>query len=151
MRSRVSADPRVHCQTRPRACLSNDAPRPWLLSQPHAAYCRSMSTDIAHFLRLRGAIEAAVDAVPKDHAATAVSGLVNAYSVLRDEVRGAIDSTFHDEFDRLFPSLTVPRRSGIGSGFDPLASADAANEARTRLKMMGGWLSGFVEAAQLED
>ena len=110
-----------------------------------------MSTDIARFLRLRGAIDAAVDAVPKDHAATAVSGLVTAYSSLRNEVREAIDAGFHDGFDRLFPTMTAPRSSGIGGGFNPVVNADAANEARTRLKMMGGWLGGFVEAARLED
>jgi hypothetical protein len=109
-----------------------------------------MSTDIARFLRLRGAIDAAVAAVPDDQAATAVTGLVSAYLTLREEVRGAIDEGFHDEFDRLFPPMTAPRAPSA-LGFDPFASADTANQARTRLKMMGGWLGGFVEATELED
>lgn len=109
-----------------------------------------MSTDISRFLRLRGAIDAAAAAVPDDHAATAVTGLVAAYASLREEVRGAIDEGFHDEFDRLFSPMTAPQAPSA-LGFDPFASADTANQARTRLKMMGGWLGGFVEVAEPED
>lgn len=107
-----------------------------------------MSTDIGRFMRLQGAIDAAAAAVPEDHAATAVTALVGAYSTLREEVRAAIDADYQGEFDRLFPTVTVPPTANLRAGFDPFRSADIANEARTRLRTMGGWLGGFVQEAR---
>lgn len=110
-----------------------------------------MGTDVGRFLRLQGAIEAAVDAVPADHAATAVSALVGSYISLRNEVRLAIDDQYHDEFDRLFPLMATPTApSAMRGGFDPFQSADLANQARMRLRAMGGWLGGFVEESRLD-
>lgn len=104
-----------------------------------------MGTDVGRFLRLQGAIDAAASAVPADHAATAVTALVGSYASLREEVRLAIDEEFRDEFDRLFPSVALPSSPrGLGAGFDPFQSADEANQARTRLRTMSGWLGGFV-------
>lgn len=68
---------------------------------------------------------------------------------LREEVREAIDDAFRAEFDRLFPAMAVPAAPSVMAGFDPFKSADMANQARTRLKTMGGWLGGFVQEAQL--
>lgn len=109
-----------------------------------------MGTDVGRFLRLQGAIDAAASAVPEDHAATAVTALVGSYSALREEVRAAIDTKFHAEFDRLFPVMPVPPAPNVRAGFDPFRSADIANEARTRLRTMAGWLGGFVQEARLE-
>lgn len=107
-----------------------------------------MAVDVGKFLRLQGAIDAAVAAVPADHAATAAGALVSAYLTLRQEVRLVVDESVHDEFDRLFPMMDAPASPNVrlGAGFDPFASADQANKARTRLQMMGGWLGGFLRA-----
>ena len=113
-------------------------------------YAPSMGTDVGRFLRLQGAIDAAAAAVPQEHAATAVTALVGSYVALREEVRAAIDEAFRAEFDRLFPAMTVPPAPNVRAGFDPFKSADIANEARTRLRTMGGWLGGFVREAGLE-
>lgn len=112
-----------------------------------------MALDIARFLRLQGAINAAVAAVPPDHAATAVTALVGSYATLRQEVRQVVAEDLHGEFDRLFPSMDVPPAPSVmrGGGFDPLKSADVANLARTRLKTMGGWLDGFVQEARMQE
>jgi hypothetical protein len=92
-----------------------------------------------------------VAAVPADHAATAVTALVNSYATLREEVRQVVDEELHGEFDRLFPAMEVPQAPRVmrGGGFDPFKSADVANLARTRLKTMGGWLDGFVQEARM--
>jgi hypothetical protein len=107
-------------------------------------YCSLMAVDVGKFLRLQGAIDAAVASVPADHAATAAGALVSSYVTLRQEVRLVIDESVHDEFDRLFPMMEAPASPNVRRGFDPIASADQANQARTRLKMMGGWLGGFL-------
>ncbi len=110
-----------------------------------------MSIDVPRFLRLQGAINAAVAAVPADHAATAVTALVGSYATLREEVRQVVNDDLHGEFDRLFPIMDVPAAPSVmqGGGFDPFRSADIANLARTRLKTMGGWLDGFVQEARM--
>jgi hypothetical protein len=110
-----------------------------------------MGTDVGRFLRLQGAIDAAVAAVPPDQAATAVTALVGSYVSIRSEVRLAVGDEFHEEFDRLFPTMTVPPAPNVmNRGFDPFKSADIANDARARLRMMAGWLGGFVKEAELD-
>ncbi len=109
-----------------------------------------MAIDVGRFLRLQGAINAAVAAVPADHAATALTALVGSYASLREEVRQVIDENLHGEFDRLFPAMDVPATANVRRGFDPIQSADMANQARTRMKTMGGWLDGFVQEAKLQ-
>jgi hypothetical protein len=111
-----------------------------------------MTLDVARFLRLQGAINAAVAAVPAGHAATAVSALAGSYMNMRAEVRLVIDESLQDEFDRLFPVMEVPAAPDVmgGGGFDPLKSADVANQARTRLNTMGGWLDGFVQDSRIK-
>jgi hypothetical protein len=112
-----------------------------------------VSIDVPRFLRLQGAINAAVAAVPADHAATAVTALVGSYATLREEVRQVVNNDLHGEFDRLFPIMDVPPAPSVmrGGGFDPFKSADLANLARTRLKTMGGWLDGFVQEARMHE
>ncbi len=111
-----------------------------------------MALDVSRFLRLQGAINAAVAAIPSDHAATAVTALAGSYMTMREEVRLVIDDSLRDEFDRLFPVMDVPAAPNVmrGGGFDPFKSADIANQARARLKAMGGWLDGFVQEARMK-
>ncbi len=107
-----------------------------------------MGVDVARFLRLQGALNAAVAAVPADQAATALTALVGSYAALRGEVRQVIDETLRTEFDRLFPVMEVPPAPSVRrAGFDPIRMADTANQARTRMNTMSGWLDGFVRDA----
>ena len=110
-------------------------------------YASLMAVDVGKFLRIQGAIDAAVEAVPGDQAATAAGALVGSYLTLRQEVRLVIDESVYDEFDRLFPMMEPPASPNVRRGFDPFANADQANQARIQLKMMGGWLGGFLRAA----
>jgi hypothetical protein len=111
-------------------------------------YSAPMTVDVGRFLRLQGAIEAAVGAIPADQATTAASALVDSYRTLREEVRSVVDESVREEFDRLFPDMQThaPPDLRRGGGFDPFAAANVANQARTRLTMMGGWLGGFLRA-----
>lgn len=113
------------------------------------SYAQGMGIDVARFLRLQGALNAAVAAVPADQAARAVTALVGSYVALRGEVRQVIDERLRAEFDRLFPVMVVPRAPNLrrGGGFAPIKSADIANQARTRMKTMSGWLDGVVQEA----
>jgi hypothetical protein len=103
--------------------------------------------DIGKFMRLRGAIQFAMDAVDPGQAAMGGDALARTYERLRGEVREAVHKGYRDEFDRLFPEQ-VHR----GSGATPAQmSARTYNEARSLLGSMAGWLQGFIDEARMQN
>lgn len=116
------------------------APRTRQLSHPGGII---LHMDIGKFLRLQGAIGAAIDSGAEGRDLGA-SDLAGTYRRLRAEVRGAVEAQHWPEFDRLFPE-------SLG-GFPQSQRGDAEklNAARRRLAMMAGWLEGFVKEARMD-
>lgn len=107
-----------------------------------------MAIDVGKFLRLKGAIQGAMDAVPTGSAAFSGTSLVDAYLTLRKETAEAIPEELAEEFDRQFkPS---PFKAGSGMRSIGAGQAQTFNEARALLGKMAGWLDGIIQEARLE-
>jgi hypothetical protein len=104
--------------------------------------------DISRYLRLQGAIRAAIDAVPEGQAALAGHAMMNAYRRFRSEARANIPNEQFSEFDAMFPTEVIFERANPR---DDLQDAAAEfNAARLPLSTMAGWLDGFVQEAKMQ-
>ena len=103
-----------------------------------------MSTDVARFLRLKGSVQAALDAFPIGHITLAGQALAESYNLLREEVKMSLPDSLQNEFDRMFPELDHPPSSRM----NPIGGAEAANAARAKLALLAGWLDGVIEREQ---
>src|SRR3954447_21854100 len=105
--------------------------------------------DISRYLRLQGAIRAAIDAVPEGQAALAGHAMMNAYRRFRSEARANIPNEQFSEFDAMFPTEVIFERANPR---DDLQDAAAEfNAARLQLSTMAGWLDGFCSGSQDAD
>lgn len=100
--------------------------------------------DVGKFLRLQGAIRAAHESIPPDHAVMGGTAMERAYERLRIEVQDAIPNEHLQEFDGLFPEHIG------GFGHSPRGEAERFHAARSLLASMAGWLDGYVQAARME-
>ncbi len=104
--------------------------------------------DIGRYLRLQGAIRAAIDAVPDGQAALAGHAMMNAYRRFRSEARTVIAPENFSEFDAMFPTGVIFERANPR---DDLQDAAAEfNAARLQLSTTAGWLDGFVQEAKMQ-
>lgn len=104
--------------------------------------------DVGKFLRLQGAIQAAIESVGDGQAAVAGPAMAERYETLVVEARLTIPETEFEEFDRLFPKrIEGPRPT---SGRDMFGSAKIFNEAKALLGTLAGYLGGYVNAAKIE-
>jgi hypothetical protein len=92
--------------------------------------------DLQTLLRLRGTVEAQTDV-----RGSGGQGLVESYPRIRSEVERAIGPDLHDEFSRLFPSELASAGRPWGA---------QADEVRTLLSQMAGWIGGLVESAMID-
>jgi hypothetical protein len=107
-----------------------------------------MGFDLGTYVRLRDAAMAVVEGVPEASCADSGPAMIQAYGLLRAEIREQAGWEHVDEFDRLFPEwgdLGPPRCAGAMPG----AAVDY-HRARVLLLQLVGWLEGFIEHVQLE-
>ena len=107
-----------------------------------------MGFDLGTYVRLRDAAMSVVEGVPEASSAESGPAMIQAYGLLRAEVREQAGWEHVDEFDRLFPEwgdLGPPWCAGTTP-----ASAVDYHRARVLLLQLVGWLEGFVEQVQLE-
>lgn len=102
--------------------------------------------DVGRFLRLQGAIQAALDSIPMDQAVVAEQPMKDAYLRLRAETRSVIPGETLEEFDRMFP--TEVKVGPTGSSRMVIRAA-RFNAARSLLGSLAGWLDGFVQEARM--
>jgi hypothetical protein len=111
------------------------------------------SLGVGKLLRLQGMVTAAAST---EAARDSAAALVHAYNGLQDELRASLESDetmdLAEEFDRLFPPLAEPGE------FSPVLAVEsharlaaAAEEGRTRLVQMGGWIQGLIEEITLQE
>ena len=93
--------------------------------------------DVDALFRLKGVVEAST----QQPTGRPEQGHVASYPRIRSEVRAAIGSELHDEFDRLFPEqlATHGRPWGV-----------QVPQAIGLITQMAGWLGGTIEAAILQ-
>lgn len=101
------------------------------------------------YMRLKGAVDSASDSIPEGQVAIAGKAYIDAYERLRKEIRSQIGDDLLEEFDSLFPVETHPPAGGV-YGDELIAAATQANEARSLLKTLGGWLKGLIDAELLD-
>jgi hypothetical protein len=104
-----------------------------------------MGFDLGRYVRLRDATMSVIEGVPETAAVEAAGAMVQAYRLIRAEVREQAGWEFVEEFDRLFPQWDALVAPGSGPG-----TVDDYHRARTLLIQLVGWLEGFIEQAQLE-
>ena len=102
--------------------------------------------DVARFLRLQGAIRAALDSVAEGNAVIGSDAMVASYMRLREEVWSAVPNEDKPEFDRVCPHNAI---KGAGGRTDLRTAASHYSEARTLLAVMAGWLDGYVQHARM--
>jgi hypothetical protein len=85
-----------------------------------------MAVDLGKMLRLHGAVKAAADDGPSRETRYI-------YERTREQVRSAVASDLHAEFDSIFPSI----------------QDDTTIVTPTRLKEMAGWLDGIIATETL--
>lgn len=108
-------------------------------------------TNVEQVVRLKSAIEAACKTVQNDQSeqiALAQEPLERSYRTLRTQVRDAVDSELHEEFDALFPE-NPPDIINRSQGRLGLMMARAL-QAKALLETMAGWLGGIVDSATEE-
>src|SRR3546814_20247392 len=105
--------------------------------------------DVGRFMRLRGAIKAALESVPVDHS-SAYEALAAAYSRLREQVSELVGSGYPD-FDDLFPDSVSTAGATGNISRDPMIlfkQQEVASAARTLLGQLAGWMDGLIQEAQ---
>jgi hypothetical protein len=98
--------------------------------------------EMTKLLRLRGATREALQQLGK---ATDANGLSDAYERYRAETRLAVDPVDLEEFDRVCPTVKLPRYH-----FPSAEMVTTYGEAKGLLAGLFGWLNGAVEAAEFE-
>ena len=98
-----------------------------------------MAVDVAKINRLRST---ALAATQIEGGSLAGKALADTYDQLRDQILVTIPEELHAEFDVLFPKM---EQKAIRHG-DVLASAQAADAAKARLRTLSGWLQGIIES-----
>lgn len=84
------------------------------------------------------------------------AALVRAYTGLRSEliliVESAESTDLVDELDRLFPPMEEPEPFNSFYGVDShIQLATAAEDARTRLGQLGGWVQGLIDELTFQE
>jgi len=100
--------------------------------------------DVGRFVRLVGAIRAAIDSADPGLAAVAGNALAQTYSRLRAEARNLVPDDRRDELDRVCPETLQAT-----GGSRMLLQAARFNAARSALSILAGWLQGFVDEARM--
>jgi hypothetical protein len=101
--------------------------------------------DVGKLMRLRGAIQGALNSIPTDQAPVAGRAMADRWRELREEARNVIPAEQLDEFESLFPG-GPEGNPGLGLR----GQAAMFNEARGLLGSLAGWLEGFIEEARLQ-
>lgn len=108
-----------------------------------------MTIDAGQVLRLKQAIDSTLAGLGDRQLAG--KALAEAYASFRSEaILIAEDGQLSDEFNRLFPAGPDARQVGASFGSDPFADESEANESRSLLHRLSGWLDGFKDLAQVE-
>lgn len=100
-----------------------------------------MPIDLGRLMRLRGAIQAALDSIPERGSAYSAEGLKAAYLRLREEAKQVVDPALWQEFDRLFPPSVMFR------GQDEFAKAQEFVDAKILLGSLGGCKGSLTKPA----
>jgi hypothetical protein len=98
-----------------------------------------MELDVGKLMRLRGAMESAIEAGAAMHFGEGSLPLQQAYVKLRVEAANAIPDGVREEFERLFPERTPQ----VGAAIVALRG-----DAMMLLKTLAGWVGGIIEEAQ---
>jgi hypothetical protein len=102
--------------------------------------------DLGRYLRLQGAIQAALDAVDQGNAVVGAEAMRTSYTRLREEARSAIPDEQAAEFNRLFPAeLPQPTARHSPQGLDAVKYMTA----RSLLASLKGWLDGYVSEVRI--
>ena len=96
--------------------------------------------DVAKLKRLRGAVTAALERVPKDSA----HGLPPTYASLRDQVMSAIPNGLRAEAEAIAPALHV--RTGARGPHDIIAASKDGAVVRAHLAALEGWLNALIDS-----
>ncbi len=104
-------------------------------------------TSTGKLLRLRGAIQATLDALPPQQAAGEGEAMAGAYRRLRAEVCRVVHEEDEDEFKSLFPT-TVDRATTI-VGSILMHPTARYSTGRGLLASLAGWLDGYIEQARM--
>jgi hypothetical protein len=98
--------------------------------------------DVGKFLRLQGAIDAAIESSKEKNSTQAGPAIQDAYHRLLQEIRESKPNEDQEEFDRLFPDTVVPSRKARQT--DPVSALEKYGTAQTLLSSLSGWLGGYV-------
>lgn len=101
------------------------------------------SVEVGRFMRLRGAIQGALDAIPVDQAAVAGRAMAARYRIFRHEAQKVVPKGYLDELESLFPEAPI-----AGGRRDVREEAETYNQARGLLGALAGWLDGFIQEAR---
>ena len=101
-------------------------------------------TDQDGIARLRGSIDGVLGSLQPE--AVSAKALTDSYLRFRQRALALAPDEKRDEFESLFPAVdAVPSPSISFAGYDPIALASAANEARALLSSLSGWLRQIVD------
>ena len=101
--------------------------------------------NIGKFLRLKGAIEGAIDEAP---AANAGTMLMESYNRYLEEALTIIPEGHHDELIRVCPAFSPKQIEDLKQDLDPQTDLQVTTQGKVMLRALAGFFEGYIKETE---